>query len=155
MVLSTRLAIGALLLPLFFVLDRYIHTQYIFDPALLQQISQRAIQAHGNDTLPMLEQITRDLKTEYGDAIVDWSREDWFFNNAGGAMVGGCFPQVLRPVSSITGVSPGNHGHLTRVHQRVSHLLRHRLADRRPFRRPSGGRLFHHPRWRGARCRPR
>jgi len=76
----------AFLLPVFYVLDGYIPTQYIFDPAKLQEISRSAISAHGNDTESILRQITRDLKLEYGDAVTDWSSEDWFFNNAGGAM---------------------------------------------------------------------
>ncbi|KAK7898061.1 C-8 sterol isomerase [Exophiala xenobiotica] len=84
--LATRLLFGALLLPVFYLLDQYIHTQYIFDPVRLQQISQRAIEIHGNDTLPLLQQITADLKAEYGAAITEWSKNDWFFNNAGGAM---------------------------------------------------------------------
>jgi hypothetical protein len=85
--LGTRLLFGALLLPVFYLLDQYIHKQYIFDPVSLQQISQRAIEIHGNDTLPLLQQITADLKAEYGAAITEWSKNDWFFNNAGGAMV--------------------------------------------------------------------
>lgn len=86
--LTTRLIYGALLVPLFYVLDQYIHTQYIFDPVKLQQISQNAIETYGNDTLPMLRQITADLKAEYGDAIIaDWTKDDWFWNNAGGCMV--------------------------------------------------------------------
>lgn len=85
--LSTRLLLGALLLPIFYFLDQNLHKAYIFDPAKLQQISQNAIAIHGNDTLPMMRQITADLKAEYGSAIVDWTKEDWFFNNAGGAMV--------------------------------------------------------------------
>ncbi|KAL6252699.1 C-8 sterol isomerase [Rhinocladiella similis] len=84
--LSTRLLLGALLLPIFYFLDQNLHKAYIFDPAKLQQISQNAIAIHGNDTLPMMRQITADLKAEYGSAIVDWTKEDWFFNNAGGAM---------------------------------------------------------------------
>ena len=76
----------AVLSPIVYVLDSNIHTQFIFDPVKLQQISQNAISIHGNATEPLLRQITHDLQAEYGDAVQDWTADDWFFNNAGGAM---------------------------------------------------------------------
>jgi C-8 sterol isomerase len=76
----------AVLGPLFYILDSYVYTQYVFDHKVLQQLSQKAIAAHGNNTEPLLRQLTVDLKAEYGDAIADWTEQDWFFNNAGGAM---------------------------------------------------------------------
>ena len=86
--LITLFAIVGLLGPLFYVADSWIPSQYVFDPKKLQEISKNAISIHGNNTAPLLAQITRDLKAEYGDAINgDWTKEDWFFNNAGGAMV--------------------------------------------------------------------
>lgn len=78
----------ALLLPVFYALDSYIPTRFIFVPSRLQEIAQHAISVHGNDTEPLLRRVTQDLRTEYGaDAVSDWSKEDFFFNNAGGAMV--------------------------------------------------------------------
>jgi len=84
--LSPSLLLLALLIPIFYLLDQNVHTQYIFDRYKLQEISQNAIAVHGNNTEPLMRQITADLKAEYGDAIHDWTNEDWFFNNAGGAM---------------------------------------------------------------------
>jgi len=82
------LSLLALLIPLFYILDQRIHTQYIFSPTKLQEISQNAIAVHGNNTESLMRQITADLKAEYGNAIIDeWTKDDWFFNNAGGAMV--------------------------------------------------------------------
>ena len=92
---SSRLLFLALLLPLFYVLTQNLHTQYIFDPIKLQKISQKAIATHGNDTESLMRQITQDLKLEYGDAISDYSKKDWFFNNAGGAMVCSPIPFLL------------------------------------------------------------
>jgi hypothetical protein len=86
-IISPILLFLGLLVPLIYFLDQNIHTQYVFEPAKLQEISQSAIAAHGNNTEALLRQITTDLKAEYGDAIHDWTKEDWFFNNAGGAMV--------------------------------------------------------------------
>jgi C-8 sterol isomerase len=78
----------ALLLPVVYFLDKNIHTQYVFDHVKLQEISQAAIAKHGNDTEPLMRQIHHDLRAEYGDAIVpSYSKEDWMWNNAGGAMV--------------------------------------------------------------------
>lgn len=78
----------AALIPLFWTLDKYVHTQFVFDPAKMQSISQNAIKIHGDNTTALLRHITADLKAEYGDAIhSDWTDDDWIWNNAGGAMV--------------------------------------------------------------------
>ena len=79
--------------PLLPVVNQTLQNQYVFDPAKLQEISQKAIAIHGNNTESLMRRITWDLKEEYGDAISNWTREDWFFNNAGGAMV----PSPLLP----------------------------------------------------------
>ena len=84
-----RLATGfALLSSIFYLLDSYIHTQYVFSPAKLQELSKLAIARHPNESDPtaLLEDLTKLLIAEYGDAITPWTSEDWFFNNAGGAM---------------------------------------------------------------------
>jgi hypothetical protein len=86
-IISPLLLFLGLLVPVIYFLDQNLHAQYVFEPAKLQEISQSAIAAHGNNTGALLRQITADLKAEYGDAIHDWTKEDWFFNNAGGAMV--------------------------------------------------------------------
>lgn len=85
--LSRLAVISACLAPIFYILDGYAHTQYVFVPEKLQAISRDAIALHGNDTEPLLREITRQLRLEYGGAVTEWSRDDWFFNNAGGAMV--------------------------------------------------------------------
>lgn len=89
-VLKTFLLLG-MIGPLIYLLDQhFIPSQYIFEPVKLQDISKRAIAQYGNSTNPepLLRQITRELREEYGDAVNgNWDRGDWFFNNAGGAMV--------------------------------------------------------------------
>ena len=78
----------ALLIPVFYILDKNIHRSYVFDPVKLQEISKAAIALHGNDTEALMRDVHRDLRLEYGDAIVpEYTKEDWFWNNAGGAMV--------------------------------------------------------------------
>ena len=85
--LSKPLLFLAALIPIFYTLDQYVHLGFVFDPVVLQQIAQKNIATHGNDTVAMMRSITEDLKVEYGDAIHDWTEDDWFWNNAGGAMV--------------------------------------------------------------------
>lgn len=91
MLLTLGLSI-AVLSPILYVLDSYyIPNQFIFSPTKLQQISQNAISihsssSHSNTTEALLRRITQDLRAEYGEAVQDWSGDDWFFNNAGGAM---------------------------------------------------------------------
>lgn len=85
---SPLVLLFALFLPILYTLDKNIHRQYVFEPAKLQEISRTAIAQHGNNTEPLMRQIHRDLRTEYGDAIIkDYAKEDWMWNNAGGAMV--------------------------------------------------------------------
>ena len=86
---SPLLLLLALLFPLLYTLDKNIHHQYVFEPVKLQEISRVAIAQHGNDTESLMRQVHQDLRTEYGDAIIkDYAKEDWMWNNAGGAMVG-------------------------------------------------------------------
>lgn len=78
----------AVLAPIFYFLDSHLHTQYVFSPEKLQELSKIAIAAHPNEADPtlLLRDLTKLLIAEYGDAVVDWTPQDWFFNNAGGAM---------------------------------------------------------------------
>ncbi|BFZ57785.1 C-8 sterol isomerase [Savitreella phatthalungensis] len=76
----------AVLLLLWSVADQYVDRLFVFDHAKLQELSRASISLHGNDTSALLTHLTRSLREEYGNAVVEWSKEDWFFNNAGGAM---------------------------------------------------------------------
>jgi hypothetical protein len=151
-IISPFLLLLGLLVPVIYFLDQNLHTQYVFEPAKLQEISQSAIAVHGNNTEALLRQITTNLKAEYGDAIHDWTKQDWFFNNAGGAMVSHSPspPYSTRPT---TPSSPLHQSPLTLtglpsdppcLHIRVPHLLRHPAPNRGPLRAPSRRRLFHH-----------
>lgn len=84
-----RLAvILAIVSPILYFLDSQIHTQYVFSPEKLQELSRQAISLHGSDPDPtsLLTHLTTLLREEYGDAVTAWTPADWFFNNAGGAM---------------------------------------------------------------------
>ncbi|RMZ83630.1 hypothetical protein DV738_g1136, partial [Chaetothyriales sp. CBS 135597] len=90
-----------ILAPVLYQADKtWLHKQYVFSPETLQSISQTAIAAAANTnanantstttvstTSSLLSSIHTALRAEYGDAITPTlAPEDWFFNNAGGAM---------------------------------------------------------------------
>ncbi|GAO48855.1 putative C-8 sterol isomerase [Saitoella complicata NRRL Y-17804] len=61
-------------------------TLYKFDPKVLQEVSQKAIAAHGNNTEALFEALVSGLREEYGELVAPLDYSPWFFNNAGGAM---------------------------------------------------------------------
>lgn len=78
-----------ILLSVFYWLDKNVlPSLYIFDPVKLQELSQLSIEASGGNTTVLFEDLVERLQKEYGKQhVMDLKREDWFFNNAGGAMV--------------------------------------------------------------------
>jgi C-8 sterol isomerase len=85
-----RLTLLSLLLPLLYILYGVAESQlatgrfYIFDPPTLHDLSQRAIAAHGNDTSKVVGFVVDELGRRHGELVN--LREEWIFNNAGGAM---------------------------------------------------------------------
>ncbi|KAF8423345.1 ERG2/sigma1 receptor-like protein [Tirmania nivea] len=80
-----------LFLSIFYVLDRNVLPKlYIFNPAKLQELCQQSIELYGGEngnTTLLFEDLTGRLQKEYGRKYVaDLNHEEWFFNNAGGAM---------------------------------------------------------------------
>ncbi|CCH41102.1 hypothetical protein BN7_639 [Wickerhamomyces ciferrii] len=69
--------------------DTWLPTNYIFDPVVLNRLSNEVLDQHpeGNITL-IFEDLAVRLKEEYGDFINPYTtdNDDWVFNNAGGAM---------------------------------------------------------------------
>lgn len=65
----------------------WLPTNYIFDPVTLNMLANDVLQKHpeGNTTL-IMEDLALSLKAHYGDNVNDLNWDDWFFNNAGGAM---------------------------------------------------------------------
>jgi C-8 sterol isomerase len=51
----------------------------------LHDLSQRAVQAHGNDTRAMVDYIVAELDQKIPGNHLN-KNEEWIFNNAGGAM---------------------------------------------------------------------
>lgn len=74
------------LTPVWYVLEQRLESFYIFQPAHLQDLSRRAITAHGNDTRSVVRYIVDELSAEVGTMSHINLDEEWVFNNAGGAM---------------------------------------------------------------------
>jgi C-8 sterol isomerase len=83
--LSFAIALLALLTGVYKYFDSRLEQFYIFDPAHLHDLSQRAIAAHGEDTRSIVEFIVAELSEKVGTTNLNFDQE-WVFNNAGGAM---------------------------------------------------------------------
>jgi C-8 sterol isomerase len=66
-------------------LDAHLESFYIFEPAHLHDLSQRAIAAHGNETHSVVSYIVQELDQKLSGKHLNFD-EEWVFNNAGGAM---------------------------------------------------------------------
>jgi C-8 sterol isomerase len=75
-----------ILAPIVYVLEQNLESFYIFHPEHLHDLSKRAITAHGNNTRAIVEYIVTELNEKVPNHVT--RTEDWFFNNAGGAMGG-------------------------------------------------------------------
>ncbi|KAL5339077.1 ERG2 and Sigma1 receptor like protein-domain-containing protein [Aspergillus crustosus] len=84
-VFSFAIALVALLTGVYKYFDSRLEQFYIFDPAHLHDLSQRAIAAHGNDTRSIVQYIVSELDEKVGATHLN-KEEEWVFNNAGGAM---------------------------------------------------------------------
>lgn len=76
------------LTPAWYVLEQKLESFYIFEPAHLHDLSQRAIAAHGDDTRAVVRYIVDELSAQVGTKSHVNLDEEWVFNNAGGAMGG-------------------------------------------------------------------
>ncbi|KAJ0422317.1 ERG2 and Sigma1 receptor like protein-domain-containing protein [Aspergillus carlsbadensis] len=83
--LSFAIALLALLTGVYKYFDSRLEQFYIFDPAHLHDLSQRAIAAHGEDTRSIVDFIVSELSEKVGSTNLNFEQE-WVFNNAGGAM---------------------------------------------------------------------
>jgi len=104
----------ALISALLYFLDSHLEWFYIFSPSGLHDLSLRAISAHGNDTAGVVEFIVGELNEQFPGGHVNLEQE-WFFNNAGGAM--GAMYVVHASITEyliIFGTAVGTEGHTGR-----------------------------------------
>jgi C-8 sterol isomerase len=64
------------------IFDRH----YIFTPEKLHALALTSIEAHGNDTRALVANIVSTLRADESIAPYMSTKEEWMFNNAGGAM---------------------------------------------------------------------
>ncbi|KAK7972706.1 C-8 sterol isomerase [Apiospora saccharicola] len=74
----------AVLSSIFYVLDCNLESFYIFQLDHLHDLAKRGIAAHGNDTRSIVNYITSELNEMYPNNVN--LKQEWFFNNHGGAM---------------------------------------------------------------------
>lgn len=79
-------AIIAALAAFYSFANHHIHKLYIFDPATLQRISRDAIAQHPDNMTQLLDTLVLSLRNEYGPHVSSIRGDEWFVNNAGGAM---------------------------------------------------------------------
>jgi C-8 sterol isomerase len=53
---------------------------------MLHDLSQAAIALHGTNTSKIIDHIVTNLTETYGKNHINPRQDEWFFNNAGGAM---------------------------------------------------------------------
>jgi C-8 sterol isomerase len=53
---------------------------------MLHQLSRAAIALHGTNTSGIIDHIVTNLTETYGENHINPRQDEWFFNNAGGAM---------------------------------------------------------------------
>lgn len=103
--LTVTALVLALLSAVYYYLDAHLEWFYIFTPAQLHELSQRAIAAHGNDTRSVVSLIVGELSEKLPGGYVNLD-EEWIFNNAGGAM--GAMYIIHASTSPSAGAMPRN-----------------------------------------------
>jgi hypothetical protein len=83
--LTVLAAVVGVLSAVFYFLDSHLDWFYILNVNDLNDLSQRAIGAHGNDTRSVVTFIASELSEKFPGGHINLD-EEWIFNNAGGAM---------------------------------------------------------------------
>ncbi|KAI1406477.1 ERG2 and sigma1 receptor-like protein [Hypoxylon fuscum] len=102
------------LTPVYYLLERNLESFYVFRTDELHDLALRGVKAHGNDTAKIVEYIVAELHENHPDHVnPKWNvAEEWFFNNAGGAM-GGMYiiHASITEYLIIFGTAVGTEGH--------------------------------------------
>ncbi|KAI1375197.1 ERG2 and sigma1 receptor-like protein [Hypoxylon crocopeplum] len=103
--------------PIVYLLERNLESFYIFRTDELHDLAQRGVKAYGNDTAKIVEYIVTELHEKHPSHVnPGWNvAEEWFFNNAGGAM-GGMYiiHASVTEYLIIFGTAVGTEGHTGR-----------------------------------------
>ena len=78
----------ALLSPIVYLLEQNLERFYFLDPVELKDLTERSLAAHPNDTAAIVQYIVAELHEKHPKYINPRHDDpnEWFFNNAGGAM---------------------------------------------------------------------
>jgi C-8 sterol isomerase len=77
---------AAVVISIYTALNNRVDSFAIFDPGHLHSLAQKAIGLHGNNTRAIVTNIVGDLSANATLAPYLNLKEEWIFNNAGGAM---------------------------------------------------------------------
>ncbi|KAL7625077.1 C-8 sterol isomerase [Parahypoxylon ruwenzoriense] len=106
-----------ILTPIVYLVERNLESFYIFTTDEMHDVARRAVGAHANDTAAIVEYIVAELAEKHPSHINPrWDvRDEWFFNNAGGAM-GGMYiiHASITEYLIIFGTAVGTEGHTGR-----------------------------------------
>ncbi|CAK7566763.1 MAG: C-8 sterol isomerase [Sporothrix epigloea] len=104
--------VGAVLAALYYLIEKNLNSFYIFDTDHLHGLAKRAIAAHGNDTRAIVNYIKTELSGTANLSSYMANDEEWFFNNAGGAMGGMTILHAsITEYLIIFGTTVGTEGH--------------------------------------------
>ncbi|KAK4104685.1 C-8 sterol isomerase [Parathielavia hyrcaniae] len=103
------------LTPVYYLLEQNLERFYIFELDQLNDVAQRGIAAHGNDTRAIVKHIVDELAGQVSLTSFVNRDEEWIFNNAGGAM-GGMYiiHASVTEYLIIFGTAVGTEGHTGR-----------------------------------------
>ena len=87
-ILTIVAVLVGLLSPIIYLLEQNLERFYFLDMDELKDLTERAITAHPNDTAAIVSFLATELHEKYPDKINPHHDDpnEWFFNNAGGAM---------------------------------------------------------------------
>lgn len=76
--------------PIVYLVERNLESISVFKTDELHDLALRGIKEHGNDTAKIVEYIVNELHENHPSHVnPNWNdRDEWVFNNAGGAMGG-------------------------------------------------------------------
>ncbi|OAA56997.1 c-8 sterol isomerase [Niveomyces insectorum RCEF 264] len=78
----------AVLATIVYLIEKNLDSFYIFQTDHLHDLAKRGVATHGNDTAAVIRYITDELRGTGAVSTYMSKDQEWFFNNAGGAMGG-------------------------------------------------------------------
>lgn len=80
--------IGAILAALAYLVEKNLDSFYVFQPEQLHALAKQGVEKYGNDTGAIINYVHGELLGQASVSKYVAKEQNWFFNNAGGAMGG-------------------------------------------------------------------